>query len=439
MKRVRALVAVVLLGVTASAPFAQTAATTAAPATAGAPPGKPVAAAPAPGAPAAQAGKPAPATATAPAATPAAQSQKPASPGPAAPAIAPPPVAAKAHILLDFHTGQLLSEQNADARLEPASLTKIMTAYVVFDALKNGKIRMTDQVTISERAWKMGGSQMFIEVGKQVAVEDLVKGMVIQSGNDASVALAEHVAGSQEAFASLMNRHAERLGLTNSHFTNASGLPDPDLYTSARDLAILSAALIRDFPEYYPMHAVREFTYNNIVQHNRNRLLGLEAGVDGIKTGHTAAAGYCLVFSAERDNMRLIGTLMGAESEKVRTAEARKLLGFGFRFYEGQKLQPGNTPLAKTRVWKGEVTELDVGLASDLFATVPRGQAGKLGVSLEINPGIVAPVRRGDRVGTVRVQFAGKELETRPLVALKDVGAGGFVRRWTDAARLWWQ
>ncbi len=402
------------------------------------PPAKPAAAPVAPAAPATP-----PAKAGAPAAA-AAQGAKPPPAGPAAgatggPAVTPPPVGAKAHILVDFHTGQVLSEQNADARLEPASLTKIMTAYVVSDALKSGKIRVTDQVVISERAWKMGGSQMFIEVGKQVSVEDLLKGMVIQSGNDASVALAEHVAGSEEAFAGLMNRHAERLGLTNSHFTNASGLPDPALYTSPRDLATLGAALVRDFPEHYKLHSVREFTYNNIVQQNRNRLLALEPGVDGIKTGHTAAAGYCLVFSAERDNMRLVGVLMGADSEKIRTAEARKLLGFGFRFYEGQKLQPANTALAKTRVWKGEATELDVGLASDLFATVPRGQAGKLAVSLEVNPRIVAPVRKGDRVGTVRVQFAGKELEARPLVALQDVGAGGFVRRWADAARLWWQ
>ena len=369
---------------------------------------------------------------------------KPAAPAPGAPAAASPApvtpvVAARAHLLLDFHTGQVLSEQNADARLEPASLTKIMTAYVVFDALKNGKIRMSDQVVISERAWKMGGSQMFIEVGKQVSVDDLLKGMVIQSGNDASVALAEHVAGSEDVFASLMNRHAERLGMVNSHFTNASGLPDPALYTSARDLATLGAALVRDFPEYYPLHAMREFTFNNIVQQNRNRLLGLEAGVDGIKTGHTATAGYCLVVSGERDSMRLVGVLMGAESEKVRTAEARKLLGFGFRFFEGQKLHAANVSLARTRVWKGEVKELDVGVASDLLVTVPRGQAGKVSETLELNPRIVAPLRKGDTVGTVKVLFAGKELASRPLVALRNVEQGGFVRRWVDAAWLWWK
>lgn len=369
---------------------------------------------------------------------------KPAAPAPAAPAAASPVpvtpvVAAKAHLLLDYYTGQVLSEQNADQRLEPASLTKIMTAYVVFDALKNGKIRMSDQVVISERAWKMGGSQMFIEVGKQVAVEDLLKGMVVQSGNDASVALAEHVAGSEDVFASLMNRHAERLGLVNSHFTNASGLPDPALYTTARDLAILGAALVRDFPEYYPMHAMREFTYNNIVQRNRNRLLSLETGVDGIKTGHTATAGYCLVVSGERENMRLIGVLMGAESEKVRTAEARKLLGFGFRFFEGQKLHAANVSLARTRVWKGEVKELDVGVASDLQVTVPRGQVGKVSETLEVNSRIVAPVRKGDTVGTVRVLFAGKELTSRPLIALRNVEQGGIVHRWLDAAWLWWR
>ena len=404
-----------------------------------APAGAPAPAAPAPAAAAAPA-KPAPPPApavSAPAAKPAAPA--PAAPAAASPAPVTPVVAAKAHLLLDYYTGQVLSEQNADLRLEPASLTKIMTAYVVFDALKNGKIRMSDQVVISERAWKMGGSQMFIEVGKQVAVEDLLKGMVIQSGNDASVALAEHVAGSEDVFAGLMNRHAERLGMVNSHFTNASGLPDPALYTTARDLATLGAALVRDFPEYYPMHAMREFTFNNIVQQNRNRLLGLEAGVDGIKTGHTATAGYCLVVSGERENMRLVGVLMGAESEKVRTAEARKLLGFGFRFFEGQKLHAANVSLARTRVWKGEVKELDVGVASDLQVTVPRGQAGKVSETLEVNPRIVAPLRKGDTVGTVRVLFAGKELTSRPLVALRNVEQGGIVRRWLDAAWLWWK
>lgn len=404
-----------------------------------APAGAPAPAAPAPAAAAAPA-KPAPPPApavSAPAAKPAAPA--PAAPAAASPAPVTPVVAAKAHLLLDYYTGQVLSEQNADLRLEPASLTKIMTAYVVFDALKNGKIRMSDQVVISERAWKMGGSQMFIEVGKQVAVEDLLKGMVIQSGNDASVALAEHVAGSEDVFAGLMNRHAERLGMVNSHFTNASGLPDPALYTTARDLATLGAALVRDFPEYYPMHAMREFTFNNIVQQNRNRLLGLEAGVDGIKTGHTATAGYCLVVSGERENMRLVGVLMGAESEKVRTAEARKLLGFGFRFFEGQKLHAANVSLARTRVWKGEVKELDVGVASDLQVTVPRGQAGKVSETLEVNPRIVAPLRKGDTVGTVRVLFAGKELTSRPLVALRSVEQGGIVRRWLDAAWLWWK
>ena len=403
-----------------------------------APAGAPAPAAPAPAAaaPAKPVPPPAPAV-SAPAAKPAAPA--PAAPAAASPAPVTPVVAAKAHLLLDYYTGQVLSEQNADLRLEPASLTKIMTAYVVFDALKNGKIRMSDQVVISERAWKMGGSQMFIEVGKQVAVEDLLKGMVIQSGNDASVALAEHVAGSEDVFAGLMNRHAERLGMVNSHFTNASGLPDPALYTTARDLATLGAALVRDFPEYYPMHAMREFTFNNIVQQNRNRLLGLEAGVDGIKTGHTATAGYCLVVSGERENMRLVGVLMGAESEKVRTAEARKLLGFGFRFFEGQKLHAANVSLARTRVWKGEVKELDVGVASDLQVTVPRGQAGKVSETLEVNPRIVAPLRKGDTVGTVRVLFAGKELTSRPLVALRNVEQGGIVRRGLDAAWLWWK
>jgi D-alanyl-D-alanine carboxypeptidase (penicillin-binding protein 5/6) len=357
----------------------------------------------------------------------------------AEPVMAPPPVAARAHILVDYHTGRVLSEQAADVRMEPASLTKIMTSYVAFAALNANRLRLTDQVLVSEKAWRTGGSRMFIEVGKQVAVDDLLKGVIVQSGNDATVALAEHIAGSEEGFAQAMNAQAERLGLKNTHFTNASGLPDPAHYTSARDLATLSAAMIRDFPGHYPLHALREFTYNGIVQHNRNRLLWQEPGVDGIKTGHTDTAGYCLVVSAERDNMRLIAVVLGAESEKSRTAEARKLLGYGFHTYQGQRLHQANTPIARVRVWKGESAEVDVGLASDLFATVPRGQAGTLSVSVEPDATIVAPVSQGDRVGTVRVRHGGKELLQRPLIALQSVPEGGFLTRWIDAARLWFQ
>jgi D-alanyl-D-alanine carboxypeptidase (penicillin-binding protein 5/6) len=358
---------------------------------------------------------------------------------PAQPLPGPPPVEAKSYMLLDYHTGQVLAEGDPDARVEPASLTKIMTAYVAFDALKGGRIKLADQVLVSEKAWRTGGSRMFIEVGKTVSVDDLLKGVIVQSGNDATVALAEHIAGSEEAFAGLMNRHGQRLGLKGSHFTNASGLPDPEHYTTARDLATLGAALIRDFPEYYPMHALREFTFNNIVQHNRNRLLWQEAGVDGIKTGHTESAGYCLVVSGERESMRLIAAILGAASEKARTAEARKLLGYGFRFYEGRELHPANVSLSRVPVWKGEAGEVDLGLERGLYVTVPRGQAGNVSVSLQVDPLIVAPVARGERKGTVRVRLGGKDLLERPLVALQPVNEGGFLRRWIDGALLLFQ
>lgn len=382
---------------------------------------------------------PAAPTGTAPAPAPAASAPAPAPSAKATSVPPPPPVAAKAYILVDFHSGRVLAEQNADLRLEPASLTKIMTAYTAFDALSHGKIRMDDQVLVSEKAWRTGGSRMFIEVGKQVSVEDLLKGVVVQSGNDATVALAERIAGSEEGFATLMNAEAERLGLKDTHFTNASGLPDPNHYTSARDLATLSVALVRDFPKYYPMHAIQEFTFNNIVQHNRNRLLREEPGVDGIKTGHTQDAGYCLVVSAQRDNMRLVAVILGAESEKVRTAEARKLLGYGFHHYEGQRLRTASTPLARVRVWKADPGEVDAGLSQDLFATVPRGQGGSISVSVEPDPQVVAPIAKGDRVGTVRVRLEGKEVGARPLVALQAAPEGGFLTRWIDAGWLWLQ
>ena len=371
----------------------------------------------------------------------AAKAGQPASPAAAKPGAVPPPppVAAKAYILLDFHTGRVLTEQNADQRLDPASLTKIMTAYTAFDALRHGKLRMDDQVLVSEKAWRTGGSRMFIDVGKQVSVEDLLKGVIVQSGNDATVALAERIAGSEEGFAGLMNGDAERLGLRNTHFMNASGLPDPNHYTTARDLATLSAALVRDFPEYYPMHAIQEFKFNNILQQNRNRLLREEPGVDGVKTGHTEDAGYCLVVSALRDNMRLIAVILGAQSEKSRTAEARKLLGYGFHHYEGQRLRTAGTVLSRVRVWKGSPSEVDAGLAQDLYTTVPRGQGPAVTVSVEPDPQVVAPVGKGEGVGTVRVRVDGQEVNARPLVALQPVPEGGFLTRWIDAVWLWFQ
>ena len=269
----------------------------------------------------------------------------------------PPTVVSLAHLLVDHNTGKVLAEHQADERLDPASLTKIMTAYVVFRELAAGKVALTDEVLISEKAWRTGGSKTFVELGKQIPLEVLLHGMIIQSGNDASVALAEHVAGSEETFVSLMNTHAQRLGMTHSHFTNATGLPDPELYTTARDMTLVTAATIREFPEYYAWYSEKEFVYHGIKQNNRNRLLWQDAAVDGVKTGHTEAAGYCLVASAKRDSMRLTSVVMGAKSEKARAQASLALLNYGFRFYESPKLYPGGQPIEKLRVWMGAIED----------------------------------------------------------------------------------
>ena len=295
----------------------------------------------------------------------------------------PPTVVSLAHLLVDHNTGKVLAEHQADERLDPASLTKIMTAYVVFRELAAGKVALTDEVLISEKAWRTGGSKTFVELGKQIPLEVLLHGMIIQSGNDASVALAEHVAGSEETFVSLMNTHAQRLGMTHSHFTNATGLPDPELYTTARDMTLVTAATIREFPEYYAWYSEKEFVYHGIKQNNRNRLLWQDAAVDGVKTGHTEAAGYCLVASAKRDSMRLTSVVMGAKSEKARAQASLALLNYGFRFYESPKLYPGGQPIEKLRVWMGAIEELPVGPAADIHATIPRGRYDKLAARIE--------------------------------------------------------
>ena len=312
----------------------------------------------------------------------------------------PPTVVSLAHLLVDHNTGKVLAEHQADERLDPASLTKIMTAYVVFRELAAGKVALTDEVTISEKAWRTGGSKTFVELGKQIPLEVLLHGMIIQSGNDASVALAEHVAGSEETFVSLMNTHAQRLGMTHSHFTNATGLPDPELYTTARDMTLVTAATIREFPEFYAWYSEKEYVYHGIKQNNRNRLLWQDAAVDGVKTGHTEAAGYCLVASAKRDSMRLTSVVMGAKSEKARAQASLALLNYGFRFYESPKLYPGGQPIEKLRVWMGVSEELPVGPAAVIHATIPRGRYDKLAARIEKNPDIIAPVAKGDKVGS---------------------------------------
>ncbi|MFN3919895.1 MAG: D-alanyl-D-alanine carboxypeptidase family protein [Methylohalobius sp.] len=354
----------------------------------------------------------------------------------------PPPFEAKSYLLTDFHTGKELAGLEPDQRLPPASLTKIMAVYVILHELAQGKLKLDDLVTISERAWRAEGSRTFVEVNKQVPVEVLLKGVIVQSGNDATIALAEHVAGDERTFAEMMNQHAHRLGMQNTHFTNSTGLPDPDHYTSARDLNILTQALIRDFPQYYPWFKLKEFTYNNITQHNRNLLLWRDPSVDGVKTGHTQEAGYCLVASAEREGMRLIASVMGTPSEKARTNVVQALLGYGFRFFTTQKLKDAGK-LAEARVYKGKQNRLDLGVTTPIYATVPKGEEGKLTTTLEIAPRIIAPVQQGQVLGKLKVQLGEKTMAEYPLVALQEVPEAGFFGKWIDEGLLkvqeWWQ
>ncbi|MGZ8191099.1 MAG: D-alanyl-D-alanine carboxypeptidase family protein, partial [Methylococcaceae bacterium] len=312
----------------------------------------------------------------------------------------PPAIAASAYILQDFHTGKVLAENNADARLAPASLTKIMTVYVVFRELSSGHLHLDDLATISKKAWGTSGSRMFIEVNDRVKIEDLLKGVIIQSGNDASVALAEHVAGSETTFADMMNQHAARLGMANTHFLNSDGLPIQDHYTSARDLAILTTALIKEFPDYYKWFSQKEFTYNKITQQNRNLLLGRDDSVDGVKTGFTDDAGYCLVTSALREDMRLISVVMGAKSANARANENQTLLNYGFRFFESHRLYEGKKPLSEAKVWKGESQTLPVGLAEDLHVTIPRRLYKDLKAVITVDKNITAPIKEGTKLGS---------------------------------------
>ncbi len=349
------------------------------------------------------------------------------------PVPAAPSVGARSYVLMDYDSGQVLGESNADERMEPASITKLMTAYAVFRELRSGKIKMEDKVTISEHAWRTQGSRMFVEVNTQVPVQQLLLGMIVESGNDASVALAEQIAGSEEAFASLMNHYAKSLGLNNSHFVNATGLPDANHYASARDIATLTRAIIREFPEYYTMYSRREFTYNDITQHNRNLLLWRDKSVDGVKTGHTDSAGYCLVTSAQREGMRLITVVLGTKSEKSRADESLALLNYGFRFFETHKLYGAGETLNDARIWQGEQSTVPLGLAQDLYVTVPRGQYRQLSAEVVLDPSIKAPATKGRPYGTVRVSLSDKPLTERPLVALREVAEGGLWRRTVDA------
>jgi D-alanyl-D-alanine carboxypeptidase (penicillin-binding protein 5/6) len=351
----------------------------------------------------------------------------------------PPSTGAKAFIIMDYNSGQVLAQENADKSYEPASITKLMTAYVVFNELEAGKITLKDMVTVSEKAWRTPGSRMFVEVGKQVSVENLIQGMIVESGNDATVALAEYIAGSEDTFAALMNRTAEALGLTGSHFTNSTGLPHPDHHMTAHDIAIVAVDLIRRFPEYYKWYSQKEFTYNNITQHNRNKLLWQDDSVDGMKTGYTDTAGYCLVTSAKKDGMRLITVVLGTPSANARISASQALLNYGFRFFESHKLYDAGTTLASSRIWKGNSDTVPLGLNKPLYVTIPRGRYDQLQATMQVDNRIMAPVEKGESLGSVQVRLD-KDLVTKvPLVSLDAVTEGSFLHRVTDAALLYFQ
>jgi len=349
-----------------------------------------------------------------------------------------PRVMGKAWIVGDITSGQVLLAEKADERIEPASLTKLLTAYLVFAALHDKKLTLEQQVTVSPRAWRAPGSRMFIEPRKPVTVDELIKGMEVQSGNDACIALAEAIAGSEDVFVQLMNREAARLGMAGSHFMNPTGLPDAQHYSTARDLYTLAAALIRDFPdEYARYYAIKEFRYNNITQPNRNRLLWLDPTVDGVKTGHTEAAGYCLIASSKRGPRRLVSVLLGSTSEATRAQESLKLLNWGYQFFDDVKLFGGGEVVRTLDVWKGAQNVVKAGVKSDLYVTVPKGDAAKLKADVVSEQPLIAPIARGQRVATLRVALDGKPLAEHALVALEPIGPAGLLGRAWDTLRLW--
>ena len=352
----------------------------------------------------------------------------------------PPTLAAKSWLLLEMGSGQVLTAEKPDERIEPASLTKLMTAYLTFAALRQKTIALDQPVPVSQKAWKTGGSKMFIRVDTQVPVEDLIKGMIVQSGNDACVALAEAIAGSEESFAQMMNREAKRLGMNSSNFTNSTGLPDPMLYTTARDLATLASALIRDFPEEYKKYySMKEFRYNNITQPNRNRLLFMDSSVDGVKTGHTEGAGYCLVSSALRDQRRLLSVVLGTKSDATRASESLKLLNWGFQSYDAVTLFAKDQPVATLRVWKGTQKTVKAGFERPFMIAVPRGYADKVKSEFTPQPRLMAPIQAGQQLGSLKVTIDGKLYGEYPVPALENVGLIGIFGRTIDSVLLWFE
>ena len=354
-------------------------------------------------------------------------------------ALQPPSVAARAWLLFDYGSGQELASVKADGRVEPASLTKLMTAYLTFSALKQGTLKLDQTIPVSQRAWKAQGSRMFIEPKRPVTVAELIRGMIVQSGNDACIALAEAIAGSEDAFAQMMNREAQRLGLSNTHFVNATGLPDPQHYSTARDLARLTRALIRDFPEYYPIYSTREYSYNNITQPNRNRLLWLDPTVDGVKTGHTETAGFCLIASSKRGAQRLISVVLGTDSETARAEESLKLLNFGFQFFDAIKLYDKNQAVSQLKVFKGALNTVRAGFTEDFVISLPKGAASRLKVQLASRQPLLAPVQKDMPIATLKLFLDNKPWGEYPVAALEDVPVANIFGRMWDTLRLWFE
>lgn len=352
--------------------------------------------------------------------------------------IAPPPsLAVKAYLLKDFSSGHVIAAQNANMRIEPASLTKIMTAYLSFKAIKNGHLQLTQTLPVSEVAWKVEGSKMFIEPNKPATVDELLHGMIIQSGNDASIALAEGIASTEALFAGMMNKEAERLGMKNTHYVNATGLPDPQHYTTAEDLSILASALIRDFPEEYKrLYSVKEYSYNNIKQPNRNRLLWLDPNVDGMKTGHTQSAGYCLISSAKRDTTRRISVVLGAPTDAARATESQKLLNYGFQFFDSTLVYKRGQPINQLKVWKGNDNLIASTVARDLYLTLPKGEYANVKAVIASTQPLIAPIKKGQVIGTVKFMLNDKIIEQHPIVAAKAVDTAGILGRAWDSIKL---
>jgi D-alanyl-D-alanine carboxypeptidase (penicillin-binding protein 5/6) len=357
------------------------------------------------------------------------------------PLPAPPTVTAQAYLLIDHQSGRDLAAREPDQRVEPASITKVMTGYVIFRELAAENINLQDQVSVSEHAWRksMGTSRMFLEPNTQVSVESLLMGMIIQSGNDASIALAEHVAGSEETFASLMNAYAAELGMTGTNFTNSTGLPDANHYTTARDLATVATAVIKEFPEYYQWYSIPEYTYNGISQPNRNRLLGKDAGVDGIKTGWTESAGYCLLASAVRDGQRLISVVVNAPSSRSRVVATEALLNYGYRFFETHRIYAAGEKITSVRVWKGAREDISLGLRGDLYVTIPRGRYDELEATMDLENQLVAPIESDQAIGLVTVSLEGEPPIERDLFPLESVPEGNLWQRLKDEVLLWFE